>query len=216
MDVIDEASATSMRSLLVDHPPTPAAFRTALLAVPPRDRDGWLDRVLGLGPIPTDDPTLPRNCVPYLPCSVDPILRMVDEAGVQASDVFVDIGAGLGRAALLVHLLTGASAIGLEIQPSLVHASRDLIARLPDLRYTPIEGDAAELTRHLTTGSVFFLYCPFSGTRLANVLDNLETLARTREIRVCCVDLPLPPRPWLTLVAPPAEDLAVYRSSRAK
>jgi len=60
---------------------------------------------------------------------------------------------------------------------------------------------------------VFFLYCPFSGARLERVLDDLESIARTREIRVCCVDLPLPPRAWLALAAPPSGDLAVYRST---
>ena len=45
---------------------------------------------------------------------------------MQASDVFVDVGSGLGRAAALVHLMTGARAIGLEVQPALVAAARDI------------------------------------------------------------------------------------------
>jgi hypothetical protein len=133
---------------------------------------------------------------------------------VQASDVFVDVGSGVGRAVALVHLLTGASAIGIEIQGALVLASRDLTTRLNLSRLSLVEGDAAVLTRLITIGSVFFLYCPFSGDRLERVLDDLETIAGTREIRVCCVDLPLPRRSWLTLASPPYADLAVYRSTR--
>ncbi|AKJ03914.1 Hypothetical protein AA314_05540 [Archangium gephyra] len=132
---------------------------------------------------------------------------------MQASDVFVDVGSGVGRAAALVHLLTGASAIGIEIQPALVHASRDLATRLNALRFSPVQGDAAVLTGSITMGSVFFLYCPFSGERLEKVLDGLESIARTRPIRVCCVDLPLPPRPWLTCAEPPSGNLTVYRST---
>ena len=64
----------------------------------------------------------------------------------------------------------------------------------------------------MVIGSVFFLYCPFSGARLAEVLAALELLARTRPIRVCCVDLPLPPCAWLTPAAPPDGDLVIYRS----
>jgi hypothetical protein len=60
---------------------------------------------------------------------------------------------------------------------------------------------------------VFFLYCPFSGGRLEQLLDDLEPIARTRRIRVCTVDLPLPARAWLTLVSPPSLDIAVYRST---
>jgi hypothetical protein len=202
-----------MRDLLVNARPCPDVFRAALMAVPPRERDAWLDLVLGLDALPDDDPALPRGCVPYLPCSVDALLRMVDHAGVQASDVFVDIGAGVGRAAVLVHLLTGAAAIGLEIQPGLVHTSWDLKARLNVPRYSPVEGDAAQLGGSITVGSIFFLYCPFSGQRLASVLDGLEAIARIRPIRVCCVDLPLPPRPWLTPVTSQSDDLIVYRST---
>lgn len=206
-------SARWIRSLLASAPPAPAVFRTALMSVPPADRDAWLDLVLGLDSLPDDGPELPRGCVPYLPCGVDALLRMVEHAGVQDCDVFVDVGAGVGRAAALVHLLTGASAIGLEIQPALVLASRDITARLHVLRVAPVEGDAALLTGFITIGSVFFLYCPFSGERLEKVLDDLESIARTRQIRVCSVDLPLPARSWLTLVSPPFGDLAVYRST---
>lgn len=213
MDGTHRASAAWVRSRLTSAQMTPAGFRTALLSVPADERDVWLDRVLELEAIPDDGPHLPRGCVPYLPCSVDALLRTVEYAQVEASDVFVDVGAGVGRAALLVHLLTGASAIGLEVQPELVRASRALASRLNVQRYAPVEGDAAQLVGDITTGSVFFLYCPFSGERLERVLDALEPLARARPIRVCCVDLPLPPRAWLTLASPPDEDLRVYRST---
>ena len=62
-------------------------------------------------------------------------------------------------------------------------------------------------------GTVYFLYCPFSGARLATVLDALERAARERAIRVCCVDLPLPPRPWLTRVTPDDAAVEVYRAT---
>lgn len=144
---------------------------------------------------------------------MDALLRVVDQAGVQASDVFVDIGSGLGRAAALVHLLTGASAIGVEIQPALALAARDLSSRLLLSRVPCIEGDAAKLTGFVTSGTVYFLYCPFGGERLVRVLDQLEAIARTRMLRVCCVDLTLPAREWLTPDPVLFGDLAVYRST---
>ena len=189
----------------------PATFRAALSNVPPSARDVWLDRVLGLGELPEDEPELPRGCVPYLPCSVEVLLRMIDLASVGASDVFVDIGSGPGRAAALVHLVTGASAIGIEIQPGLVVRMRALAARLPLSRIACVHGDAAELTGYIMIGSVFFLYCPFSGDRLAKVIADLESIAQTRMIRVCCVDLPPLAYPWLRLETA-TEELAIYRS----
>jgi precorrin-6B methylase 2 len=141
------------------------------------------------------------------------LLRVVEQAAIGPSDVFVDIGAGVGRAATLVHLLTGASAIGIEIQPGLVRAARSLSSRLGLPRVPCVQGDAADIAAHMTIGTVFFLYCPFSSGRLAKVLDALEPIARTRMLRVCCVNLPRLDRPWLTGEPILSEDLTVYRSS---
>lgn len=213
MDAHDRRSAEQARREIEHGRHEAAAFRAALLRVPPAARDAWLDHVLGLDALPDDGPELPRGCVPYLPSSVDVLLRLVELAEVGPSDVFVDIGAGPGRAATFVHLLTGASAIGLEIQPALVLAARQLAARLRLPRVPFLEGDAAQLAGAMTLGSVFFLYCPFSGARLTHVLDALEPIARTRALRVCCVDLPLPAVSWLTPVPDPSPELAVYRST---
>jgi predicted RNA methylase len=185
-------------------------FRAALEAIPERARDGFIDRVFGLEDLPQDGPELPRGCVPYLPTPVNALLKMIDCAGLSSSDVFVDLGAGLGRTLALIHFLTGANAIGIEIQSELVRGSRELASRLNARDISVIEGDAVELARELTTGSVFFLYCPFSGDRLERVIDDLEPMARQRAIRVCSVDLPLPSRRWLTPLSL-SSDLAVYR-----
>ena len=213
MEDLDRRSAQRARSRIADGLHDPSAFRAALLSVAPASRDAWLDHVLGLGELPDDGPELPRDCVPYLPCPVDALLRMVERAPVLASDTFVDVGSGVGRATALVHLLTGASTVGIEVQHGLVRASRELAARLAISRTSTIEGDAAELTGSFATGSVFFLYCPFSGERLSKVLDGLEPVARARPLRICCVDLPLPPRPWLALDSQAAGDLAIHRTT---
>jgi SAM-dependent methyltransferase len=191
------------------------SFRAALLQVPRDRRDAWVDRALGLGALPDDGPDLPRDGVPYLPCSVDVLLRAIDEARVDAGDVFVDVGAGVGRAALLAHLLTGAEAIGVEIQRHLVMAARDACARLQASGVSIVEGDAPALAEPFERGTVFFLYCPFGGERLRRVLARVEASARARiapAVRVCCVDLPLPDCPWLAVAPRRAGDLAIYQS----
>jgi ubiquinone/menaquinone biosynthesis C-methylase UbiE len=138
---------------------------------------------------------------------------VIDGAGVGADDVFVDLGSGVGRALAFVHLLTGAAVVGVEIQPELLRAARARMARLGIARATFVEGDAARLTGGAEAGTVFFLYCPFGGERLARALGELERVARERTIRVCAVDLPLPELAWLERVeATPAGDVTVYRS----
>lgn len=190
----------------------PAELRRELSRVPPADRDAWLDRLLGLAAPAPDGPELPRGGVPYLPCAVDALLRAVDLARVGPDDVFVDVGSGLGRACALVRLVTGAEVLGLEIQPQLVVAARALVARLRLESCSFIEGDAVEPRAELALGSVFFLYCPFTGARLEKLVDQLEPIARTRPIRLCAVDLPPLERAWLGLRAPASPDLSVYES----
>lgn len=195
-----EDGALRMRERIERSEHDPLSFRAALLEVPELSRDAWVDRVLGLEEIPEDGDDLPKDGVPYLPASVDSILRVVDHAPVVASDVFVDLGSGIGRALALVHLLTGAHAIGVEIQHRLAEASRDLARRFPALRVTTLEGDAEELVAQLDEGTVFFLYCPFAIARVRRTLARLEPLARNRTLKVCSVDGPLPELPWLPRV----------------
>lgn len=213
MEESTRESAKRVRSWLERGLHDPSRFRSALLQVPPVDRDAWLDLAFGLAEIPDDGPELPKGCAPYLPCSVDDLLRIVEHAPVRESDVFVDIGSGVGRASAVVHLLTGASAIGIEIQPQMVLTARALAARLLLSHIQSLEGDAASLAGFMAIGTVFFLYCPFSGERLTKVLADLEPIAHTRTIRVCCVDLPLPPCRWLALETSPRAGLEIYRST---
>jgi SAM-dependent methyltransferase len=214
MDECHVQSAEQVRQRIERGAHDPLAFRAALLAVPRAARDPWLDRVLGLGPLPDDGPELPRGCVPYMPCGVDTLIEIVDRAEVGPTDVFVDVGSGVGRAAAFVNLLTGAAVIGIEIQSGLVHVARD-VARAVSPRIANVHGDAVKLTGHVMTGSVFFLYCPFGGERLQNVLSDLEAIAQTRSIRVCCVDLPLPGCAWLVPAGPRASgNVTVFRSAQ--
>lgn len=204
--------ARLMRARAIQGAVSPASFRAALLQVTGRERDAWLDAVLGLEELPDDGLELPPGCVPYLPCPVDALLRTVDAAQISAADVVVDLGSGVGRSAALIHLVTGAATIGIEIQSALVTAARALAKTLRLSRCTSIHGDANELVGDLPTGTVFFLYCPFSGARLSRVLDDLEDMARTRRIRVCTVDLPLPDRDWLAPVTTRDAQVTVHES----
>ncbi|GMU61945.1 MAG: hypothetical protein AMXMBFR34_37080 [Myxococcaceae bacterium] len=213
-DVLRQTAETLRQALAARLVP-PAEFRSALLAVPPTERDAWLDVVFDLHDVAEDGALLPRGCVPYLPTAVDDVLRAMELAQVGPGDVILDVGSGLGRAALLMQLLTGAVTIGIEIQPALAQASRRLAARVHGSRFAVVEGDAAEPSPHLVLGNVFFLYCPFGGARLTRLLGRLEALSRARPIRVCCVDLPLPGCPWLEPVSFDGGALAVYRSARA-
>lgn len=212
MDEHLHESAHQVRSAITQQKCDPVQFRAALMNVPAIERDTWVDAVFGLDNLLEDGPELPSGCVPYLPCAVDVLVRVADLVPVCATDIFVDIGAGLGRAAVLMHLLTGASAMGIEVQSGHVAAARELVNRLHLADVTFVHGEAVQGACEFTAGSVFFLYCPFSGERLVKLLGHLEAITRKRSIRVCSVDLPLPPCEWLERVGSEVGDLSIWRS----
>jgi len=185
-----------------------APLASLLRAVPFVDRDAWIDEVLGIESPPPDISDLPHGSVPYLPCGVDAILTMVLEVVLAPKDEFVDLGSGLGKVAILAHLLSGARAHGIEIQEHLVHSARARCAELA-LPVSFVCANAAEVE---LDGSVFFLYAPFNGKMLARVLGRLEDAARKRPIVVGAVDLELGSVPWLRARKTSSVALTLYDS----
>lgn len=150
--------------------------------------------------------------MPYLPASVDSIVKFIQHARVDRESVVVDVGSGIGRVCALIHLLTGAKCIGLESQPQLVRRAREL--PLPrgegEGAVTFREGEAIALTPGLPEATHYFLFCPFDA---ASVSRWLEALPRKRSAWIGCVDFPLPKRDWLEEVTPaPSAELQLYRT----
>ena len=181
-----------------------------LLGVPAADRDVWVDALIGL-PEPHPDAPLPRGAVPYLPAGVDEILALVREAPLRPGDELVDLGSGLGRVAILAHLLSGARARGVELQPALVQEATACCARLGlSEAVTFACADAAEVE---LDGSVFFLYAPFNGELLARAMRRVEAVARRRPIVVCAAGLELPDERWLRRRSTATASVALYDSA---
>ena len=184
-----------------------AALLELLRAVPFGDRDAWVDELLEIEPPPPDAPDLPRGAVPYLPCGVDEIVAMVQDAPVGPDDELVDLGAGLGRVVVLAHLLSGARTRGVEIQAPLVDRARARCAALGLTEISFVHGNAADAE---LDGSIFFLYAPFNGDLLARVVRRLEDVARRRPIVVAAVALELPDEPWLIARSTSSNALTLY------
>lgn len=199
------AQALTARAAIIAGSLRGAALFEAIEAIPRIDRDAWVDELLGIEP-PPPDVDLPRGAVPYLPCGIDEVLAMVREVPLRPGDDFVDIGAGLGRAAILVHLLSGARTLGVEIQAALVTRARARCAELGLAGVSFVRGDAAEIA---LDGSVFLLYAPCNGALLARVVRRLEEVAQRRAITVAAVDLELD-APWLTARPGSRASLTLY------
>ncbi len=212
MRAVHRASARRVREALAAGGPAERdVFVEALRQVPADVRDAWVDDVFGLEGI-AGDRSLPRGCVGYLPCATSTVLRMIAELSVTEDDVFVDIGSGAGRVAALVHLVAGAGCVGLEIQPHLARVAERLRLRLGLTRVSTVVGDAVVTLRSLEVGTVFFLYCPFGAERIEETLLVLRGIACVRPIRICAVNVPVPPQPWLTSIETSGVDVELYAS----
>lgn len=157
-----------------------------------------------------DQPGLPPGTVPFLPCDVASIVRTVREAPVGADDLFVDLGAGLGRPTLLAHLLGGVRAVGVELQPHLVEHARGAATRLAldDVRVTVGGAAAGEIPE----GSVYFICASFNGAALARVLGALARIAARRPIVLCAVGFEVR-QPWLRERRSAGPELVFYDAS---
>jgi hypothetical protein len=167
-----------------------------LAARAPAQRDLALEQLLGIASRPLVKATLDADLVDYIPSGIAPIVRAVLDVPIVADDVFVDLGAGLGKVAMAVNLLSGARAHGVELQPELVTRA---LAGAADLGLDSVsfqQSDARDAD--LSRATVVFLYLPFTGATLAAVMARLSAVARRRALVVCTLGLDLRAFDWLT------------------
>lgn len=126
---------------------------------------------------------LAEEMVFYQPTPVWHVLELIGRAGVTERDVVVDLGAGLGHVPLLVAMLTGARCMGIEVEGAYVACARECAKRLRLERATFVEGDARR--EDLAGGTVFYLYTPFTGGMLAEMVERLRAESERRAIKVC-------------------------------
>jgi hypothetical protein len=110
---------------------------------------------------------------------------------------------------ILASLLTGATARGVELQPELVTRARQAAARAKAVRATFEQGDARKAC--IDDGTVFFLYAPFRGPVMAEVLGRLHVLSLRRPIVVVTLGVDIDRvAPWLVRRPLDAFWLAIY------
>jgi len=146
-------------------------------------RDELVSGVLQV-PAPGDpNLELSMEMVPYQPTPVRHILDLIAAAGVAEDDVFVDLGSGLGHVPLLVSLVTGARSVGVEVEAAYVASAQGCAESLRLGRVQFIAQDARDAD--LSQGSVFYLYSPFKGSILDEVLEALRRESLRRAIKIC-------------------------------
>lgn len=126
---------------------------------------------------------LAAEMVFYQPTPARHVFDMLARTALDQHDVLVDLGSGLGHVPLLASICTGARCIGIEWEAAHVECARRCAQALNLDQVTFVQGDVR--AADLSLGTVFYLYTPFEGAMLREVLAMLRTQASRREIRIC-------------------------------
>jgi protein-L-isoaspartate O-methyltransferase len=172
--------------------------RAALLAELERhdeaERDRWVEALLGVAAPIERAPIAERELIGYQPSGVGAVLALIRDVPIGERDVFVDIGSGLGKVTMLVHLLSGARALGLERDAALVTRARECASALALTGVSYVHGDARDT---VPEGNVYFMYAPVTGSALEQVMTRLDAVTRARAVVVCSLGLDLGRFAWL-------------------
>lgn len=144
--------------------------------------DALINGVVLTQPVPMETIDIEPEMVPYQQTPARIILELVEKTQFTDKDVFYDLGSGLGQVPILVNLLSGVAVKGIEIEPAYCDYASACAA---DLNLTGVEfvnSDARNVD--YSDGTTFFMYTPFGGKLLQEVLGKLKREAHRREIRL--------------------------------
>ncbi|QIX62689.1 class I SAM-dependent methyltransferase [Hymenobacter sp. BT18] len=137
----------------------------------------------GLFPVPAQLPA-PEERDPEMVYYQKTPARIILElaAKLTPKDVLYDLGSGLGQVPLLVQLLSGATARGIEIEPTYCRHAQ---ACAHDLNLPQVQFQCADVrTADYADATAFYLFTPFTGHIMQQVLAQLQALARQRPLRL--------------------------------
>ena len=144
--------------------------------------DDLIAEVLAPDAPATDIATLLPGMVFYQPTPARHLLALLRRLELHEHDVLIDLGSGLGHLPLLTAALTPAQGLGIEVEPAYVASAWRSAQSLVLDRARFLAEDVR--TADLSTGTVFYLYSPFTGAMLDEVLTLLECQARARPLRI--------------------------------
>ncbi len=169
--------------------------------------DDLISGILQLEPVSEEPCLLDPDSVFYQPTPARHIFHLITAASITSADTLIDLGSGLGHVPLLVSICTGASASGIDLDPAYITSATNC-ARTLNLRSVNFLAEDAR-DADLSTGTIFYLYTPFSGPTLGAVLEALREQAIIRPIRICTFGpctFTVSEQPWLEARSQPTAD----------
>lgn len=144
--------------------------------------DVFVNGLLPIQMIPEQTKELESEMVFYQKTPARIVFELVERAHFTAEDVFFDLGSGLGQVGMLVNLLAGIKTVGVEFEPAFCNSARNGAAQLNLSDVTFVNEDARQAD--YSKGTVFFMFTPFKGKMLQDVLECLRKESLSRKIKI--------------------------------
>lgn len=133
--------------------------------------------------VPAEPEERDADMIYYQPTPARIILKLIEKLHPTSDDLFYDLGSGLGHVPILVNLLTDIKTKGVELEGAYFRYSNKCLKKLglPNVGF--IHADA----RHVDydDGTIFYMYTPFQGETLRQVLRKLQAQSERRPIKIC-------------------------------
>jgi SAM-dependent methyltransferase len=155
-------------------------------------RDHLIEEILDVAYPPLEETAL-REVIHYAPSGLSEILFTIENAGLRPGKSFVDLGSGLGKVVLLVALLTGAQAYGVELDSRRAGHARAAAEALELDNARFLDGDIRDVP--LPLADVYYMYIPLM--RSGAVAERLMRIAARKKIVLFAQPLDLTHLPWL-------------------
>jgi SAM-dependent methyltransferase len=170
--------------------------------------DIFINELISFQPIPEQTKDLEAEMVFYQKSPARIILELAQKYQFTDDDVFFDLGSGLGQAAILLNLLSGVTAYGVEFEPAFCAYAKACSEQLdlPDVTFINADARMANYSK----ATVFFMYTPFKGELLQKVLELLRSESLLRKIKIftygpCTAEVAL--QDWLDFSGHDVEDI---------
>lgn len=144
--------------------------------------DTFIDRLISEAATPDATLAAEPEMVFYQKTPARIIFEVAQLAHLGYDDVLYDIGSGLGQVPILVNLICGAKTIGIEYEPAYCNYAKLCTAQLNLSDVEFINADARK--GNYSSGTVFFMYTPFKGKILQEMMEILYQESRERSIRI--------------------------------
>ncbi len=163
--------------------------------------DVFINGLITLQSIPEQTKELEPEMVYYQKTPARVVFEMAERIPFTQDGVFFDLGSGLGQVAILVYLLTGVTVKGVEFEPAFCNYASDCAVKLnlPQVEFINTDARYADYSQ----GTIFFMFTPFKGEIMQEVLVALQEESLKRKIKIitygpCTAEVAL--QSWLNSV----------------